>query len=99
MLPAFIYSDLKARRKNDFTLVNGLRSNVYYSQLSDFAKMKQETDICKIMVIGEMGMGKSSLCSKMTGVKLKFNDNDEESEFGDLTESTIEKSSKTISKS
>ena len=49
---------------SDFTLKNGLKSNVYYSKPSDFAKMKQEKIILKIMVIGEMGMGKSSLCSK-----------------------------------
>ena len=52
-----------------FKLENGLKSNVRYSDLADFEKMKG-TKILKIVVIGETGTGKSSMISKLMGAKL-----------------------------
>lgn len=62
-----------------------LRTNTRYSKVQDFAIMKKATNYLKILVIGEMGVGKSSLCSKLIGVRLMFREeNDPESHYGDL---------------
>ena len=46
--------------------------------------MKLERNIPKIMIIGDMNVGKSSLCAKISGVKLRFNETYEKSEYGEL---------------
>ena len=51
-----------------FELNCGLKSNVKYSKIEDFIKMKSEK-MLKVVVIGDMGMGKSSMISKIMGIK------------------------------
>lgn len=65
--------------------VNSLRSNVKYSSKKDFANLKDQPGILKILVVGEMGVGKSSLCSKLVGISLMFRElSDPEGNYGDL---------------
>ena len=70
-----------------YTLNNGLKSNVKYSQLSEFGAMKN-CNILKVLVIGGIGTGKSSLMSKMTGIKLMHSSQEEKAtvrkEYGEL---------------
>ena len=70
-----------------FDLENGLKSNVKYTEIAQFAAMK-DCAILKVLVIGEIGSGKSSLMSKMTGVKLMHSDNEfhmkVRTEYGEL---------------
>lgn len=70
--------------KNDYVLSNGLRSNVYYDEIEDFEKMHSEPEILKIVVIGDMGLGKSTLCNKFCGLRFMYNDEDSETDFGEL---------------
>ena len=55
-----------------FVLKCGLESNVKYRNKDDFILMKNEK-ILKVLIIGEIGTGKSSMISKMMGVKFVHN--------------------------
>ena len=63
----------------------GLRMHTNYSDLQHFQQMKQSKDFLKVLVIGETGLGKSALCSKMVGVHLVERSCDQpESHYGML---------------
>ena len=51
-----------------FELKCGLKSNVKYSKIEHFKKMKSEK-MLKVLIIGAIGTGKSSMISKIMGVK------------------------------
>lgn len=77
-------SKTQPKKNLTFKLSNGLESNKYYDDIKDFSKMASEKEIKKIMIIGDMGLGKSTLCNKMLGLKFAFNEDDEETEYGEL---------------
>lgn len=69
----------------------GLRMETNYSEVRHFKRMGQSKEFLKIMVMGEMGLGKSALCSKMAGVHLVERRYDEpKSDFGMLKQVATE---------
>lgn len=74
----------------NFTTKAGLHSNVKYKTVSDFKKMSDEPEITKLLVLGEIGTGKSSFSSKMIGIKFMHEAEFDEEElkgktmYGDL---------------
>ena len=68
-----------------------LRMYTNYSKVKHFELMKQSNDFLKVLVMGEMGLGKSALCSKMAGVHLVERRYDEpKSDFGMLKQVATE---------
>ena len=78
------------RKRTSYRAVSEQRSlnlSMYtnYSQMKHFERMKKSNDFLKVMVMGEMGLGKSALCSKMAGIHLVERRYDEpRSEYGML---------------
>ena len=56
----------------NFVTEAGLSSNIRYTKVNDFKKMKDDKSALKLLVIGEMGTGKSSICSKLIGIRLMY---------------------------
>lgn len=69
----------------NFETSTGLFSNIRYTRVEDFEKMNGDHSTLKLLIIGEMGTGKSSLCSKFIGIRLMYRQPFEpESKYSDL---------------
>lgn len=73
------------RDRSPQKLYSGKKMNTNYSELEDFKDMANNQDFKKILVVGEVGRGKSALCSKLVGVHLvRWNPKEPASKYGVL---------------